>query len=110
MSLARLQVEYLDLYLIHWPGVAKTAKDSESNASQRHESWLALQECRTQVGPASETTIHTYTYTQTREKEDTCLVLPSAANALSTLTAVCNDQLALVPDVSLSVHRASWMQ
>ena len=35
-------------YLIHWPGVVKTSPESEGNARQRHESWLALQECREQ--------------------------------------------------------------
>lgn len=35
---------YIDLFLIHWPGVSKTAPDSEINAAGRHESWRAMEE------------------------------------------------------------------
>ena len=39
-----LAVEYLDLFLIHWPGTAKTPLTADANAVNRHESWRALQE------------------------------------------------------------------
>ena len=42
-SLQRLGVSYLDLYLIHWPGVTRTPADSERNAIERRESWRAMQ-------------------------------------------------------------------
>ena len=38
-SCAALGVDYLDLYLIHWPGSAKTALTADANAVNRHESW-----------------------------------------------------------------------
>ena len=41
-SLKKLQLNYLDLCLIHWPGSAKTALDSESNVAQRQGTWNAL--------------------------------------------------------------------
>lgn len=41
---AALGVEYLDLFLIHWPGTAKTPVTADANAVNRHESWRAMQE------------------------------------------------------------------
>jgi len=43
-SLDRLQTEYLDLYLIHWPGSSKTPPMSPKNRENRLESWRALEE------------------------------------------------------------------
>ena len=41
-SLKDLDVQYLDLILIHWPGVSKTPLDSELNSQLRRASWAAL--------------------------------------------------------------------
>jgi diketogulonate reductase-like aldo/keto reductase len=41
-SLADLDVEYIDLVLIHWPGKSKTPVQSEKNAEARRASWRAL--------------------------------------------------------------------
>ena len=43
-SCSTLGVGYLDLFLIHWPGSAKTPLTADANAVNRHESWRALQE------------------------------------------------------------------
>lgn len=42
-SLEALNCEYLDLYLIHWPGVQKLNSDDPKNAELRKRSWQALE-------------------------------------------------------------------
>ncbi|KAF9920964.1 hypothetical protein FBU30_009057, partial [Linnemannia zychae] len=43
-SLRNLQVDYIDLYLIHWPGTAKLKLPDPQNALNRMESWRALED------------------------------------------------------------------
>tara|TARA_R110002050_G_scaffold77725_2_gene165833 strand:+ start:568 stop:1401 length:834 start_codon:yes stop_codon:yes gene_type:complete len=48
-SLERLQVSYIDLYLIHWPGKAKLKPGNVEHKKWRRESWEALEElCKEQ--------------------------------------------------------------
>jgi diketogulonate reductase-like aldo/keto reductase len=44
--LKRLGVEYLDLVIIHWPGVHKEEAGSQRNREVRRESWRALVEAQ----------------------------------------------------------------
>ncbi|CBZ53595.1 Oxidoreductase, aldo/keto reductase family,related [Neospora caninum Liverpool] len=44
MSMKRLGVEQLDLYLIHWPGVRGHKSSSRENRRLRHECWQALEQ------------------------------------------------------------------
>ncbi|KAJ2485147.1 hypothetical protein IWW37_006023 [Coemansia sp. RSA 2050] len=43
-SLKSLQVDYIDLYLIHWPGASGKALDSPAHRTLREGSWRALEE------------------------------------------------------------------
>ncbi len=43
-SLQALARDYVDLYLIHWPGVQGQPRDDPSNAEARKGSWKALEE------------------------------------------------------------------
>ena len=46
-SLAALQTDYIDLYLIHWPNKqGLSPSDWHANAQARKESWLALEQCK----------------------------------------------------------------
>jgi len=43
-SLVQLQTDYIDLYLIHWPGTSKLKPEDPLNAKNRRTSWEALEE------------------------------------------------------------------
>lgn len=43
-SLENLGIDYLDLYLIHWPGVQGLAVDDSRNSELRLESWKVIEE------------------------------------------------------------------
>jgi diketogulonate reductase-like aldo/keto reductase len=42
-SLAKLQTDYLDLLLIHWPGASKLKQNDQKNVQLRTESWQELE-------------------------------------------------------------------
>ena len=43
-SLTNLGLEYIDLMLIHWPGVNSFKKTDSRNQTVRHETWRAMEE------------------------------------------------------------------
>uniref|UniRef100_A0A915B7B3 NADP-dependent oxidoreductase domain-containing protein n=1 Tax=Parascaris univalens TaxID=6257 RepID=A0A915B7B3_PARUN len=42
-SLRRLQVDYIDLFIIHWPGLYAVKANDPLNAKLRAESWTAME-------------------------------------------------------------------
>ncbi|RKO95185.1 Aldo/keto reductase, partial [Caulochytrium protostelioides] len=42
-SLEKLQLDYIDLILVHWPGASGTPPESEENRVQRDKSWQACE-------------------------------------------------------------------
>lgn len=47
-TLKQLETDYLDLLLIHWPGVGKLKSDDLGNLKTRHETWRAMAELKAQ--------------------------------------------------------------
>lgn len=47
-SIEKLQCDYLDLYLIHWPGAANVKSDDPKNRELRIESWKALEKLKSE--------------------------------------------------------------
>ncbi|KAG7246547.1 hypothetical protein CRUP_016351, partial [Coryphaenoides rupestris] len=47
-SLAELDLDYIDLYLVHWPGTQGLAVGDPRNPGNRAESWAALEELHAQ--------------------------------------------------------------
>ena len=43
-SLEQLETEFIDLYLIHWPGTSKLKPEDPMNAENRRTSWEALED------------------------------------------------------------------
>lgn len=75
-SLERLQTTYLDLYLIHWPGVSKTPATSSKNSEERLGSWRALEEAQ-QRGLARHIGVSNFEISHLEELQTHARVLPA---------------------------------
>ncbi|CAO3683848.1 unnamed protein product [Umbelopsis ramanniana] len=74
-SLDDLQVSYLDLYLIHWPGKSGQKVDNPNNKSARDGSWKALVELY-ENGKVRAIGLSNYTVRHLEEIESSGMMLP----------------------------------
>ncbi|KAM4017183.1 putative oxidoreductase YtbE isoform 2-T2 [Anomaloglossus baeobatrachus] len=75
-SLAELGVEYLDLYLVHWPGKQGLRSDDARNQAAREESWKAL-EGLYQTGTIKALGVSNYTEAHLAQLIGSCSVPPA---------------------------------
>ncbi|CAG05741.1 unnamed protein product [Tetraodon nigroviridis] len=75
-SLAQLGVDYLDLYLIHWPGTQNRPVSDQRNPGNRARSWAALEELHAQ-GKLRAIGVSNYTPAHMRELMQNCKVPPA---------------------------------
>lgn len=68
-SLKRLKLSYLDLVLVHWPGVAKAKPDDPKNKAMRAETWKELEDL---VSQGKVKAIGVSNYTQTHLEDLMC--------------------------------------
>jgi methylglyoxal/glyoxal reductase len=71
-----LDFEYIDLYLIHWPGTAKLDPSHPLNAQNRRESWKALEEC-VRSGKLKSIGVSNYTLRHLKEMEEYSTIKPA---------------------------------
>ena len=69
-------MEYIDLYLIHWPGTTKLDPSDPLNAFNRKESWKALEEC-VKSGKLKSIGVSNYTLKHLKEMEEYATIQPA---------------------------------
>ncbi|KAJ2515936.1 hypothetical protein GGI11_003606, partial [Coemansia sp. RSA 2049] len=74
-SLRNLQTDYIDLYLIHWPGISGKPPVSTEHRLHRKESWRALEKLYNQ-GKVRAIGVSNYTSTHLKEMEEYAEVMP----------------------------------
>ncbi|PFX26450.1 Alcohol dehydrogenase [NADP(+)] [Stylophora pistillata] len=84
-SLKALDCEYLDLYLIHWPGVQKLKSDDPRNAELRQESWKALEKLYS-TGLVKSIGVSNYTVDHLEELLQFSTVMPAVLQLLEETT------------------------
>uniref|UniRef100_A0A1A8N6S2 NADP-dependent oxidoreductase domain-containing protein n=2 Tax=Nothobranchius TaxID=28779 RepID=A0A1A8N6S2_9TELE len=75
-SLTQLNLGYIDLYLIHWPGTQGLPVADPRNAGNRAQSWAALEELHGQ-GKLRAIGVSNYTAAHLRELMQSCKVPPA---------------------------------
>ncbi|XP_019951022.2 glyoxal reductase [Paralichthys olivaceus] len=75
-SLSQLDLEYIDLYLIHWPGTQGLLVTDQHNPGNRVQSWAALEELHCQ-GKLKAIGVSNYTPAHMRELMQTCRIPPA---------------------------------
>ncbi|XP_030018797.1 uncharacterized protein LOC115439038 [Sphaeramia orbicularis] len=75
-SLSQLDLDYIDLYLIHWPGTQGQDVADQRNPGNRAQSWSALEELHAQ-GKLKAIGVSNYTPAHMRELIQNCNVRPA---------------------------------
>ncbi|XP_053198900.1 glyoxal reductase-like [Scomber japonicus] len=75
-SLSQLDLGYIDLYLIHWPGTQGLVVADQRNPVNRAQSWVALEELHAQ-GKLKAIGVSNYTPAHMRELMQSCKVPPA---------------------------------
>ncbi|XP_030287283.1 uncharacterized protein LOC115590166 [Sparus aurata] len=75
-SLAQLDLGYIDLYLIHWPGSQGLLVSDQRNPGNRAQSWAALEELHAE-GKLKAIGVSNYTPAHMRELLQSCRVPPA---------------------------------
>ncbi|KAF3423472.1 hypothetical protein E2986_13083 [Frieseomelitta varia] len=78
-SLKALNTTYIDLYLIHWPGVSRTSESSTKNSRLRAKTWDKLIELKKQ-GLIRSIGVSNYTIKHLEELLQNCKDTPPAVN------------------------------
>lgn len=74
-SLERLGLTYIDLYLIHWPGVSGMEPNDPQNSQMRRGSWKALEEALA-AGKLRAIGVSNYMVSHLKEMEEYATVMP----------------------------------
>uniref|UniRef100_A0A8C7WMZ0 Zgc:101765 n=1 Tax=Oryzias sinensis TaxID=183150 RepID=A0A8C7WMZ0_9TELE len=75
-SLSQLDLDYIDLYLIHWPGTQGLPVSDQRNPGNRAQSWATLEELHGQ-GKLKAIGVSNYTPAHMRELMSSCRVPPA---------------------------------
>ncbi|XP_077597783.1 aldo-keto reductase Mvan_2161-like [Stigmatopora nigra] len=96
-SLSNLALDYIDLYLIHWPGTRGMDVGDKRNPGNRAQSWAALEELHAQ-GKLKAIGVSNYTPAHMKELAANCKVQPAVLQVefhplecQSELRRVCRD-------------------
>ena len=91
-------MQYIDLYLIHWPGTAKLDPSDPLNAKNRRESWKALEQC-VRSGKLKSIGVSNYTLRHLKEMEEYASIKPAVhqfevhpAHVQKDIIEYCQDQ------------------
>lgn len=75
-SLKKLDMEYIDLYLVHWPGTSKLDPSDPQNAFNRMESWKALEEM-VEIGKVKSIGVSNFNLKHLKEMENYARISPA---------------------------------
>nr|XP_020465816.1 uncharacterized protein LOC109965829 [Monopterus albus]XP_020465817.1 uncharacterized protein LOC109965829 [Monopterus albus]XP_020465818.1 uncharacterized protein LOC109965829 [Monopterus albus]XP_020465819.1 uncharacterized protein LOC109965829 [Monopterus albus]XP_020465820.1 uncharacterized protein LOC109965829 [Monopterus albus] len=75
-SLSQLDLSYIDLYLIHWPGTQGLVVNDQHNPGNRAQSWAALEELHSQ-GKLKAIGVSNYTPAHMKQLMQSCKVPPA---------------------------------